>query len=349
MDYFFAQVEELDRPDLKHKPFAIGGLSETGRGVLSTSNYIARKFGVKSAMPTALALKKCPELILVRSHFDKYRKVSAKIFEIFARYTTQIERLSLDEAYLDVTDCTLHNNDAIKIAKNIKEDIFRETKLTASAGVSFNKLLAKIGSDLNKPNGLSVLRPEGIAEKIAHFEVGKINGVGKVTQEKMHKLGLRTFGDLQKLTLKELVDAFGDSGVSYYHYCRGIDKREVKPHRERKSLSVERTFHSDLKDHEELLLKLEHCFEEMLDRLKKHQDKKIKTLFVKIKYSDFQQTTIEAASMGKLKFNHFEKLFSERVQENDKVKTKGVRLIGTGVKFLRAKNLKNQLTFWHET
>jgi DNA polymerase-4 len=178
MDYFFAQVEERDNPSLRGKPVAIGCIMN-GRGVLSTSNYEARKYGVRAAMPTALALKKCPHLILVGSHFEKYREASAIIFEVFKRFTDKIESISLDEAYLDVTDCHLFNNDAVAIAKEVKKHIFQETRLTASAGISYNKLLAKIGSDLHKPNGIAVIRPENVVVNISRFPISKIWGCRK--------------------------------------------------------------------------------------------------------------------------------------------------------------------------
>lgn len=174
MDYFYAQVEILEKPELRDRPVAIGGMNGN-RGVLCTSNYIARNYGVRSAMATSIALKKCPDLILIPPNFKKYKEISEIIFSIFKKYSDKIERLSLDEAYIDVSDCQKFENDAIKIAKAIKEEIFEKTKLTASAGVSYNKLLAKIGSDLYKPNGLAVLRPENIEKKIAHFSVKKID------------------------------------------------------------------------------------------------------------------------------------------------------------------------------
>jgi DNA polymerase-4 len=326
MDYFFAQVEERDNPELKGKPVAIGGIMN-GRGVLSTSNYEARKYGVRAAMPTALALKKCPHLILVGSHFEKYREASSLIYKVFTRFTDKIEKISLDEAYLDVTDCELFGNDAIAIAKEVKRQIYLETQLTASAGISYNKLLAKIGSDLHKPNGIAVIRPENVAVNIARFPISKIWGVGKVTEERMESMGLLTFGDLQKFTKLDLINSFGDFGASLFSYCRGIDNRDVSNSVERKSLSVEHTFVEDKKEQSSLEIELEGCFDEMVSRLKNHSDRKIKNIFVKIKYFDFESTTIESQLI--CDFNNFKQLFRKRFTES----SKAIRLIGVGVKF----------------
>ena len=328
MDYFFAQVEERDNPELKDKPVAIGGYSN-GRGVLSTSNYIARKYGVRSAMPTAKALKLCPHLVLVKPTFEKYRKASSQVFEIFQSYSNKVQPLSLDEAYIDVTDCEKFGNDAIKIAQAIREEIFDKTKLTASAGVSYNKFLAKIASDIFKPNGLAVIRPENVEEKISHFSIKKMMGVGNVTSKKMNALGIYTFKDIQKYSKLDLINMFGDYGVTLFNCARGIDNREVNSSRVRKSLSVERTFSENLNREEELLIKLETCYEEMKERLQKHDDKFIKSIFVKIKSSDFSQTTIEA--QVPVEWDEFKKLFCKRFEV---IENKNIRLLGTGVRFI---------------
>lgn len=327
MDYFFAQVEERDKPQLKTKPVAIGGM-RNGRGVLCTSNYIARKFGVKSAMPTAWALKLCPSLVLIPPTFSKYSEASAEVFKIFYEFSDLVQPLSLDEAFIDVSDCELFDNDAVKIAKEIKKRIFERTKLTASAGVSYNKFLAKIGSDLFKPNGLAILRAENIEKNIAHFSISKMLGVGKVTKLKMEKLDIRSFKDLQMHTKLDLINMFGDYGVNLFNYCRGIDDRPVRANRQRKSLSVERTFNENMDQCSDLHLKLEECFEEMLRRLEKHKHRFIKTIFVKIKNSDFSQTTIEVSA--KIEFSEFKKIFQKRFSE---LENKEIRLLGTGVRF----------------
>lgn len=338
LDYFYAQVEELDHPELKKKPFAVGG-SYSGKGVVCTSNYVAREFGVKSAMPSFMAMKRCPQIVFLRPNFYKYTEKSREIFEIFSKYTDKIQKLSLDEAYLDVTDCRFFQNDAVKIAKAIRKEIFSKTGLTASAGVSYNKLLAKIGSDLFKPDGLAVLRPENIEANIRHFPIQKIQGIGKVTAKKFFARGINTFGDLQKLTKAELVNWHGDYGVSLYNFCRGIDHREVNPRRIRKSLSVENTFFENLQKSEEMIFKLNHTYDELKDRLEKHQDKTIKNLVVKLKYHDFQTSTVEAAL--DFKEDSFKELFLRRWHE----RPEPIRLLGLGVKFQTRMTAARQLEF----
>lgn len=328
MDYFFAQVELRDKPELQDKPVAIGGLVN-GRGVLSTCNYVARKFGVRSALPTMKALKLCPNLILLPHNLYKYREASEIIFKIFREFTNKVQSISLDEAFLDVTECKLFNNDAVAIAIEIKRRIFEETELTASAGVSYNKLLAKIGSDLFKPNGISVLRPKNIMQNIAHFHVKKISGVGKVMELRMKKFGIITFGDLQRFSKLGLINMFGDFGATLHSYCRGIDERKVEERGERKSLSVENTFFEDIHKLDELLVKLEVAFVEMNRRRTKYkEDRAIKNIFVKVKYSDFTATTVEAQNLPE--FKNYIELLKKRFQESDE---KGVRLIGVGIKF----------------
>lgn len=335
MDYFYAQVEERDNPALKNRPVGIGGGK---RGVLCTANYVARRYGVRSAMPTFMALKKCPDLLLVRPNFQKYKEASSAVFDVFHEFTDKVEGLSLDEAYLDVTDCEEHGNSATLIAKAIKDKVFERTGLTGSAGVSYNKLLAKISSDLNKPNGLFTLAPEGAEDLIKSFPVTKIWGVGPKSAEKMEALGLKTFGDLQRMSKLELEERFGSFGPSLYLYSRGIDHRSVKPERERKSLSVERTFFEDIGDTKQLAGHLEKNFEEMAGRLEKHKERSIKSIFVKIKYSDFTQTTVEEPfeSLALEKYqNLFERRFSERPE--------AARLLGLGVRFHADARFSSQL------
>lgn len=329
MDYFFAQVEIRDNPSLIGKPVGIGGPSN-GRGVLCTCNYEARKFGLHSAMPTFKALEKCPDLILIKPNFEKYQDASEEIFSIFANYTDLIQGISLDEAYLDVSE---HKQFASVIAKEIKHKIFKHTGLTSSAGVSYNKLLAKIASDLNKPNGLVVITPDDIENKIKNLSVKRISGVGKVTYEKMQQLGINTFGDLQSKTKLDLINHFGSFGPCLFDYARGIDHREVTCSRERKSLSVEHTFSENLTHFEEIKLHLINCYEEMKDRLVNHVDRVIQKIFIKIKYSDFKQTTIEK-SYETLSFLHFEHLFLIRFAESNSP----IRLIGIGVRFYSSNN-----------
>lgn len=335
MDYFYAQVEERDNPALKHRPVAIGGGK---RGVLCTANYVARKFGVSSAMPTFMALQKCPDLILVRPNFQKYKEASQRVFEVFHEFTDQVEGLSLDEAYLDVTECDEFGNSATLIAKEIKRRVFERTGLTGSAGVSYNKLLAKISSDLNKPNGLFTITPESAQDIIKDFSVKKINGVGAKTAEKMSSLKLRTFGDLQNMGKFELEEHFGSFGPSLYLYSRGVDHRKVRPERERKSLSVERTFFDNISDKRELAGHLEKNFEEMSGRLGRYKDRSFKTIFIKIKYADFTQTTIEEPFEA-LTLEKFQSLFERRFDE----RPEAARLLGLGVKFHADVRFSSQL------
>lgn len=337
MDYFFAQVEERDNPEIKGKPVAIGYPGK--RGVLSTCNYIAREYGVRSAMPSSIAIKKCPNLIFIRGHYSKYKDISLKIVEIFKRYTKKIQVVSIDEAYLDVTDCLMFFNSATLIAQDIRNSIYKETGLTASAGVSFNKMLAKISSELNKPNGQFVIDPQNYKEIIPSFEIGLINGVGKVTKERLERHGLVRFQDIARLTKLDCINILGSFGPSIYNYCRGIDYREVKTSYERKSLSVERTFLEDIEELENLDLKLSHCYEEMLDRLEKYKERVIKTICVKIKYSNFEQTTIEEPFVD-MDYQYFSELLKLKLNE----KSGKVRLLGLGVKFHSNSN-KGQLDF----
>lgn len=337
MDYFYAQVEIRDNPTLQGKPVAIGGLKNR-RGVLCTCNYEARKFGVHSAMPTFQAIKKCPELIVLPPNFEKYQKASELIFNIFREYTDKVQGISLDEAYLDVTNCERNYNSATLIAKEIQKRIHQQTGLTGSAGVSYNKLLAKIASDLNKPNGLVVFTPEKIEQKIKELSVKKIWGVGNVTYKKMQQLGLITFSDLQSLNKLDLINHFGSMGPVLYDYCRGIDYRSVSSHRQRKSLSVERTFHENLINPNVIKEQLKFCYAEMKERLKHHFERQIKNIFIKIKYADFHQTTIEKQSenmsLSHLTMEEFEQLFIKRFSQ----RIDPIRLIGTGVRFYHSDN-----------
>jgi DNA polymerase-4 len=337
MDYFFAQVEERDNPKLKTLPVGVGGGK---RGVLCTANYIAREYGVRSAMPTFMALKLCPKLILVRPHSSKYREASEAIFDIFSQYTDKVQGLSLDEAYLDVTESEKCMNSATLMAKEIKDKIYKETKLTGSAGISYNKLLAKIGSDLNKPNGLSLITADNIETKLSRFPVTKINGVGKVTAQKMKNLGIVTFGDLQRMSMSQLVQRFGSYGPTLFNYARGIDNREVVVEYERKSVSVEDTFFEDISERDVLLARLNQCFDRMYMRLEKYNHRDIKSVFVKIKYGDFKQTTIETKG-NDIKREAFERLFDERFSE----RPDPIRLLGCGVRFYPTGDFNKQLSF----
>ena len=242
MDCFYAAIEVRDRPELRGKPVGVGGARDR-RGVLTTCNYEARKFGVRSAMPTFMALQRCPKLIVLPTRFDVYRREAAVIRAILHRFTPLVEPLSLDEAYLDVS---AHPGAPGALAQVIRNLIFRKTKLTASAGIGPNKLVAKIASDLNKPNGQCEVAPNEVPEFMAALPVRKIWGIGAVTEQKLQQRGITTCGELQRFTVCELLDIFGKFGAELYDLCRGIDERPVEPDRERKSLSTEETFASDL-------------------------------------------------------------------------------------------------------
>ena len=327
MDAFYASVEMRDRPELRNVPIAVGGASDR-RGVLCTANYEARKYGVRSAMPTKMAMKLCPRLVLIKPNFQKYSEASQIVFDIFRSFTDKVESLSLDEAYLDVTDCPLFNNSATLIAQEIRRIIFEKTQLTASAGIAPNKLLAKLASDFKKPNGQFTVSPDKIDELMKTIPVGKIWGVGKVMNERLGQMDIKTCGDLQSHPRHELIQLFGKMGDALYDFCRGHDEREVETEFERKSLSVERTFNRDLTSPEEFKPLLLEMVEEVKESLEDYQDRVIKNLHVKIKYFDFQSTTIERQL--DLNADNFWELFMERWEQDPRA----LRLIGVGVKFV---------------
>ncbi len=289
MDAFYASVEQRDNPELRGKPLVVGG-SPQGRGVVATASYEARKYGIHSAMPARQAVQLCPHAIFVRPRFEAYKAVSNKIREIFQRYTDIIEPLSLDEAYLDVTEDKLGIGSALEIAAQIKAAIKAELQLTASAGVSINKFVAKIASDINKPDGLKFIGPSSIETFMEKLPVEKFHGVGKVTADKMKQMGLHTGADLKKLSEETLIYRFGKTGRFYYNIVRGIDNRLVQPHRETKSLAAEDTFSHDLTELLEMELKLEEIAEIVYERLKK-KNLSGRTITLKIKYHDFKQIT----------------------------------------------------------
>ena len=288
MDAFYASVAQMDNPDLKGKPIAVGGGS--ARGVISAASYEARKFGVKSAMSGQLAKKLCPELIFVKSDFGRYKEISNKIRAIFFDYTDLVEPLSLDEAYLDVTQNKKGNPSASLIAEEIRNRIYNEVGLTASAGISINKFVAKVASDYNKPNGQKTVNPEEVLNFLEALDIRKFYGIGKVTAEKMYQKGIFTGKDLKSKTLEYLEQNFGKSGAYYYHIVRGVHNSQVKPNRIRKSLAAERTFSKNLSSEIFMLEKLEHIAEEVSKRLGKNSVAG-KTVTLKIKYSDFTLQT----------------------------------------------------------
>jgi DNA polymerase-4 len=290
MDAFYASVEQRDHPDYRGKPIVVGGSPEGRGGVVATASYEARKFGIHSAMPSKTAARLCPHVLFVRPRFEVYKEVSQHIREIFSRHTHLIEPLSLDEAYLDVSADRQQIGSAIEIARQIKQAIKDELQLTASAGVSINKFVAKIASGLNKPDGLTFIGPSGIHAFMEQLPVEKFFGVGKVTAEKMKKMHLHTGADLKNLTEDELVRHFGKSGHFYYNIVRGIDNRPVQPHRETKSVGAEDTFAYDLTDLAEMNAELDKIARTVHTRLQKHELRG-RTITLKVKYSDFRQIT----------------------------------------------------------
>ena len=290
MDAFYASVEQRDNPDYMGKPVVVGGSPHGRGGVVAAASYEARKYGIHSAMPSKKALQLCPEVIFIYPRFSAYKEVSARIREIFKRYTDLIEPLSLDEAFLDVTEDKQGIGSAIEIATRIRQAIHTELKLTASAGISINKFVAKIATDLKKPNGQTFIGPSQIESFMAKLPVEKFFGVGKVTAEKMKAMGLRTGADLKKLSEQQLVKHFGKTGHFFYKIVRGIDDRPVQPDRETKSVSAEDTFAHDLTTLEEMNAALEAISEQVFNRLQR-LSLKGRTVTIKIKYHDFKQIT----------------------------------------------------------
>lgn len=290
MDAFYASIEQRDHPEYRGKPIAVGGSPEGRGGVVATASYEARKYGVRSAMPSKEALKLCPSIIFVRPRFDVYKGVSQHVRSIFQRYTDLIEPLSLDEAYLDVTTDKLQIGSAIEIAERIRQAIRDELQLTASAGVSVNKFVAKIASDLNKPDGLTFIGPSRIESFMETLPVEKFFGVGKVTSAKMKSLGLFRGGDLKQLSEADLRRHFGKSGSFFYKIVRGIDDREVRPDRETKSIGAEDTFPFDLTSVDDMKDELLKITKTVCNRLFRNQLKG-RTITLKIKYHDFRRIT----------------------------------------------------------
>ncbi|MBX3710043.1 MAG: DNA polymerase IV [Gammaproteobacteria bacterium] len=329
MDCFYAAVEIRDNPSLADKPVAVGGSAED-RSVLCTCNYIARKFKVRSAMATAYAKRLCPDLIILPVNIQKYREVSEIIRAIFLEFTPLVEPLSLDEAYLDVTNSPHYQGSATLIANAIRQKIFDTVHLTASAGVSTNKLLAKIASSWKKPNGLFVIRPENIDTFMKNLPVDELYGVGKMTAKKLHELGLKTCSALQAMSLIELINHFSEKrGYRLYEQCRGIDNRQVEPNRIRKSLSVEQTFKNDIVMDSQCLVILHELYDSLLAKLKRHSENRpIKNQCIKIKLSDFKIVTLERSSQT-VDFSLYENILFELIGRS----YGKIRLMGVGVHF----------------
>lgn len=324
MDAFYASVEQMDNPELRGKPLAVGG--SEARGVVSAASYEARKFGVRSAMSGIQAKRNCPDLIFVRPRFERYKEISKKIRTIFHEYTDLVEPLSLDEAYLDVTQNKKGNPSATLIAHEIRKRIFDETGLTASAGISVNKFVAKVASDYNKPNGQKTVNPEEVESFLENLDIKKFYGVGKVTADKMYHLGIFTGKDLKSKSAEFLEEHFSKSGRYYYNIVRGIHNSQVKPHRTAKSVAAEHTFNENLTSEIFMIEKLERIASELENRLKRHSISG-KTVTLKIKYSDFTTQTRSKtlpyfiSDKGLLLETAKELLFQERMKDS-------VRLLG---------------------
>ncbi|CAM3643236.1 DNA polymerase IV [Flavobacterium chungbukense] len=334
MDAFYASVEQMDNPELRGKPVAVGG--SENRGVVSAASYEARKFGVRSAISGVLAKKYCPDIIFVRPRFDRYKEISSKIHKIFNEYTDLVEPLSLDEAYLDVTKNKKGNPSASLLAEEIRLRIFNEVGLTASAGISINKFVAKIASDYNKPNGQKTVNPDEVEAFLEELPIRKFYGVGKVTTEKMYQLGIFTGTDLKSKSLEFLEKNFGKSGTFYYNVVRGIHNSEVKSSRITKSVATEHTFDVNLSSEIFMIEQLERIAASLEKRLERHKLSG-KTITLKIKYSDFSQQT---RSKTLPYFISDKSLIMENIKEllyQEKMKD-SVRLLGISLS-----NLNNEI------
>ena len=328
MDAFYASIEQRDFPEYRGKALAVG--YSGARGVVAAASYEARKYGVHSAMASATALRKCPELIFVPARFSRYKDVSLQIRDIFFEYTDLVEPLSLDEAFLDVTVNHKQMRSATQIAQEIKRRIFEETSLTASAGVSFNKFLAKIASDQNKPNGIFVIEPKDAENFLATLPVERFFGVGKVTAEKMHQMGIRTGFDLKQQTEADLVRTFGKAGRFYYQNARAIDERAVEPNRIRKSIGAENTFATDIDSFDELDGFLKELCEEVIGRITRNSFLG-RTIILKLKYADFRIINRSKTLLSAI--SDYETLYQTGLELLHNIDiTPTIRLLGISVK-----------------
>ncbi len=335
MDAFFASVEQLDNPLLRGKPVAVGGSGE--RSVVAAASYEARKFGVHSALPSVTARKKCPGIIFVEPRFERYHEISRKIFSIFHEYSSIVEPLSIDEAFLDVTSDLKNIGSATFIAREIRKDIKSITGLTASAGISVNKFLAKIASGINKPDGLFLIPPEDAEKFIDDLAVDKFYGIGKVTAEKMHRLGIHKGSDLKKPDLATLVRNFGKTGEFFYKIARGIDERPVEPDQERKSIGTEFTFDRDLTTRFAIIAELYKIEKELMSRLNESEASG-RTVTLKIKFSDFRQITRSRTLQAYIRdFDTLHRTVTEIRRSLDLTGTR-IRLLGVSVSNLETED-----------
>lgn len=327
MDAFYASVEQRDHPALRGKPIAVGHAG--ARGVVATASYEARKFGVHSAMPSAKARELCPQLIFVHSRMKHYQAVSRQVREIFERYTDTIEPVSIDEAFLDVTNNKIGAQTGLQIAKQIKKDIRDELGLIASAGVSYNKFLAKIASDYRKPDGLCVILPDQAIEFIDRLPIEAFWGVGPATAKRLHALGINTAPQLRAMSLARLTELFGKAGLTYYNFVRGIDSREVTTHRERKSVGCEETFGKDIRGKA-----IDEALEEVISELVKRVNRsgfKGKRLTLKVRFPDF--TTLTRSSSGSQYLDRAEtiRVLAKKLMGAVSFPATGIRLLGLSV------------------
>ena len=327
MDAFYASIEQRDNPSLKGKPVIVGGSPES-RGVVATCSYEAREYGIHSSMPCKTAYKRCPYAIFVRPRFEVYKQVSYEIRQIFHKYTDLVEPLSFDEAFLDVTENKMNIKYATQVAKMIKKEIYETTGLTASAGVSYNKFLAKLASDYNKPNGLTVITQDNAQEFLDNLPIKKFFGIGKVTQKTLKGLGIESGYDLRQLDVNELEGIFKNRGYLFYQLARGIDYREVQPHRERKSIGAETTLSENLDIEDEKLINiLDELCEEVADRAS-YLNKKGKTVVLKIKYGDFTQITRSLSMNNPISSHDDIRTNIYNLFKNIEHNHQGIRLIG---------------------
>jgi DNA polymerase-4 len=333
MDAFFASVEERDNPALVGKPVVVGGAPDS-RGVVATANYIARRFGIHSAMPASQAYRLCPFAQFIRPRFDAYREASAQIMEIFHRFSDVIEQLSIDEAYIDVSDTIICHGSATLIAKAIKRAIKDELHLTASAGVSYNKFLAKTASGMNKPDGLTVIKPEDGAKFVQKLKVGDFYGIGKATEAKMARLGIRTGADLARWSVGALVTQFGKAGYWYAQLAQGEDPRPVRVHRERKSIGHETTFARDQRDTAFMLAALDAMLDKVFAKLAE-KNLQARTLTLKVKYANFDQITRSASYPEAISQESAKTALRELFAKTD-AGERAVRLLGVSLSALEA-------------
>ena len=337
MDQFFAAVEQLDQPELRGKPIAVGHDAE--RGVVSTASYEARRYGVHSAQSIQVAKRLCPQLIIVEPHFQRYKEVSAQLHEIFHEYTDLIEPISLDEAFLDVTENKKGMSLGVDIAREIKQRIRETTGLTASAGVSYCKFLAKIASDWRKPDGLTVVHPDKALDFIARLKVEKIWGVGQKTAGRLHRMGVFTGLDLRNMPLSRLTQEFGKIGQVFYDFSRGIDNRPVVSEWERKSVSCERTFEADISDNAAVTIHLYHTVLELVRRIEKNSFEG-RTLTLKVKFLDFQQITRSITVDHTLRTKDDILPLAKQLMAEVEYHSHPIRLLGLGVSNQKASALE---------